>query len=255
MTTSERSPQHEHEVRVRQLIRRLSSVHEPIFVEKLARELLSERPVGLLAELLATLGRMALDERARTVYMGVVRLCLTEGEVPREVREEVYSMLAARGEGAYVRFLLPVPPVRTAGESDLPYDSFLDDMPLGMRKWKARCHDRNTLLRLSRDGNPSVIANLLNNPLVVEEDVVAWASRRPATREIQLMIARHRKWSLRPRVQEALARNTYTPTHVAVGFLPLFTRGLLKKIGEDGSLHEIVRDAAKDVLELRTGRR
>lgn len=245
------STRREHEVRVKQLIKKLSSVSDPVLVEGLARELLSERPVGLLAELLATLGRFAQDERARMVYMGVVRLALAPQAVPQAVKEEVYSALARRGEGALVRYLLPISAARSGSGGEEVHDPVLEDMPLGMRKWKARSYDRDLLLRLSRDEDPSVIAILLNNPQVVEENVVRWASRRPCSAAVLLLVARHRKWSLRPKVQETLARNPYTPTHVAAAFMPLFTRKLLKLIAGDNALHDVVKAAAAEVLEIR----
>jgi len=239
--------------RIDDVLRRLTVVSQPILVEGLARELLAERPVEFLAELLACLGRRTSEERSRVVYSTVLRLALDQDGIPSSVREELYSTMAVRGQEALVRFLLPVVPRRKAGPGELPHDPQLDDMPLGTRKWKARMHDRELLLRLARHGDPSVVAILLDNPRVTEADVIAWVARRPALESNQLLVARHRIWSSRPRIQEALARNPYTPTHLAAALLPLLPRPLLREIAMDGSLHVLVREAAREVDRLRGG--
>ena len=133
----------------------------------------------------------------------------------------------------------------------MPHDPEVEDMPLGMQKWKARLHNRDLLMRLAKTGDPDVVRILLDNSRVTELDVVTWAARRPVPSAVLLLVARHRRWSLAARVQEALARNPYTPVHVAASFMPLFPAGLLKKIRDDASLHELVRGAAVDVLKLR----
>lgn len=237
--------------RISQLVKRMTAVSDPQILERLAAEVLAERPIELLADLLATLGREALTERYRQLYMAVARLCLDRQEVGGEAREQIYSLLAARGESALVRYLLPLSAVRTAGDSEMPYDAEIDDMPLGVRKWKSRLHNRDLLMRLARTGDPAVIGILLGNPRVTEPDVVNWAARRPASAAALLLIARHRRWALAARVQEALARNPYTPVHVAASFMPLFPAGTLKRIRGDASLHELVREAARDILIMR----
>ncbi len=102
-----------HAVRIAQLVRRLSAVPDPALLERLAREILSERPIALLADFLSELGRNAREERVRQIYTAIVRLCLGGREPPQDVREAIYSTMAERGDGALARFLLPVPAIRT----------------------------------------------------------------------------------------------------------------------------------------------
>jgi hypothetical protein len=241
-----------HVKRVRQLVRRLASVPDPHILECLAREMLSERPIELLAILLSTLGRLSREPEVRPIYMAVVRLCLSERDPPSEVREELYSVVAARGEGALVRFLLPVAPVKSMQQGSKAVDPVIEDMPLGMKKWKARLHDRNLFPRLAKDGDPNVIRILLDNPRVIEDDVLNWAARRPVHKEVLAIIARHPRWALRRKIQEALARNPYTPVHIAASYLPVLPDQLLQLIRQDGSLHRLVKEAAGEILHLRT---
>lgn len=238
--------------RIDDTLRKLTVVSQPILVEGLARELLRERPVEFLAELISSLGRRATEERARIVYMGVFRLALQPESIPDQVRQDIYSVLAGRGEGALVRHFLPVAAARSSSEVLGPHDPALEDMTLGMRKWKARLHDREFLLRLGRQYDPAVLAVLLDNPLLTEADVVTWTARRPGHAGCLTLIASHRKWSVRPQIQAALARNPYTPTHIAAALMPLFTRATLREIADDGTLHPLVRAAANEVLVLRS---
>ncbi len=124
-------------------------------------------------------------------------------------------------------------------------------MPLGMNKWKARLHDRHLLLRLGREGDPLVLRILLDNPRILGEDVVQWAARRPTPQECIMLIARHRRWALRPKVQEAVTRNPYSPVHVAASYMPVLNSRLLRDIEQDGSLHPLVREAAAENLRVR----
>ena len=241
-----------YEQRISQLLRKLTVTSDPLIVERLAAEMLSERPSELLAEFISALGRKSQDERARIVYTGAVRLGLGGQQLPQRVREEVYSLLAARGEAALVRFLLPVTPSRPNGESEGMRDPVVDEMTLGMKKWKARSLDRDLLARLSRVGDPAVIRIWLDNPRLLEADVVSLAARRPASAKVLLMVGMHRKWSLRPAVQEALARNPYSPVHLAAAYLPFLPGRILRLVRGDASLHSVVRESARDILGLRT---
>ncbi len=240
-----------HAQRIQQLLRQLSAIPDANVLERIAHEVLSERPVALLADFLCTLGRLARDEKVRVIYTAIVRLCIGGNEPGDDIREELYSAVSELGQGAYVRFLLPLPPARSHFDGDSPYDPVLEDMSLGMKKWRARLQDRHLLSRLAREGDVRVMAILLDNPRVVEEDVVTWAARRPMRADALLAVAAHRRWSLRPKIQEAVARNPYSPAHVAASYMPVFSSKLLRMIENDASLHELVREAASENQSLR----
>ena len=243
-----------HALRIKQLLRNLAAVPDPHVLERLAHEVLSQRPVELLADFLCTLGREAREEKVRAIYTAIVRLCIAGLEPDDETRAALYSAVSAQGRGAYVRYLLPLPPERTHHDSEVAHDPVLEDMPLGTKKWRARLQDRHILSRLAREGDVRVMAILLDNPRVIEDDVVTWAARRPLRSEALLAVARHRRWSLRPRVQEAVARNPYTPSHIAASYMPVLPSKLLRLIQQDASLHELVREAAAENLSLREER-
>lgn len=238
------------DARVEQILKKLTVVADPQLVDSLSREFLAERPAEVLAEMIRSLAFRMENDRMRVVYQGVFRLSLSGGDVSQRVREEVYNILAAKDESHWARFLLPVAPVRTGHANQMP-DVLLEDMTLGMKKWKARLHDRSMLLALGKADDPVVMSILLDNPKLVELDVVTFAARRPVKPEVLFVIAAHRKWGVRRAVQEAVTRNPYAPVHVAAGFLPLLDAGLLRKVATDAGLHPLVRQSAERIVDAR----
>ncbi|MFO0617321.1 MAG: hypothetical protein U0414_32295 [Polyangiaceae bacterium] len=133
------------------------------------------------------------------------------------------------------------------GTIDLPGRT----LTLGERKSLARGHDRDQLDRLLRDPHPLVIKNLLSNPRITEEDVIRLAAKRPTYPDVQAEIGRSERWSIRPRVRLALAKNPYTPVPLSVPLLPLLLRQELAEIAHATELPGVVRAAAMDLLDRR----
>jgi hypothetical protein len=124
-------------------------------------------------------------------------------------------------------------------------------LTLGERKALARSRDRFMLDRLLRDPHPAVIRNVLSNARITEDDVVRLAARRPAFPDVQIEIARHVRWSIRPRVRLALVQNPFTPPGVSVPLLSLLVRPELDQVLSASDVPAIVRGAARDLLERR----
>lgn len=124
-------------------------------------------------------------------------------------------------------------------------------LTLGERKTLARSRDRFLLDRLLRDPHPAVIRNVLANARITEDDVVRLAARRPTFPDVQAEIARHVRWSIRPRVRLALVQNPFTPPSIAVPLLSLLVRPELDQVLGATDIPAIVRGAALDLLERR----
>lgn len=129
------------------------------------------------------------------------------------------------------------------------------DLPLGVRRSAARTSDRHTLDRLVHDRDHRVISLLLNNPRIIERDVVRIAAMRPQRPEVLVEVARHRKWSSRYPVRKALACNPYTPAPVARRLMPTLLRQDLRFAVESGAMGPEVREEARRVLRRRPGER
>jgi hypothetical protein len=112
-------------------------------------------------------------------------------------------------------------------------------MSLGARKSAARTRDRAVLTHLIHDPNLQVVEVLLDNPYLVETDVLVMASRRPAQEAALRLIANHVRWSLPRRIRLAVALNPHAP-------LPLACRICLDL--RDSDLKEITRNAASPAL-------
>jgi hypothetical protein len=122
-------------------------------------------------------------------------------------------------------------------------------LSLGERKSLARRRDRNLLARALRDPHPDVIAVLLDNPALVEADVVRLCARRPNTAEILGRVFSHRRWILRPGVRRTLALNPYTPEALALQLLPHLSAADLRDIAASLQLPEAVRRASRLAAE------
>jgi hypothetical protein len=176
-------------------------------------ELLDSLDDGSLLGLLLRLDTRARLGDAACRWM-TTELALTPAvlmELPYERLIELYG--AARDSGILElseRFLGGVAGLEQSREGN-PYL----ELSAGERTAKARHGDRFTVDRLLHDRDVRVIAALLENPLLLERDVVRVAAMRPTNQAILETIAGHRRWGQCYRVRVALAGNPYTPPVLA----------------------------------------
>ena len=147
--------------------------------------------------------------------------------------------------------LLRAPALLRPGKNEVLLDLTLRDVPLGRRKSLARSHDRDVLSRLVMDPAIDVVEILLDNPMLVEVDVVRVVARRPNLPDLLSLVAAHPKWSLRILVQEAIVNNPYSATSLSAAFVPFLNRTQLLEIESDGRLHRAVREVAGVVRSWR----
>lgn len=217
------------------------------------------------ATLLATLHR--LEQRALDAD-GDARWALAElalapgvlGELPYERLVELYGIARKAGLGRVAaRFLGHVSP----GE-DEPVQRRLDedgapmaappvenrhfDAAPGLRIAAARGRDRQVLDRLMHDRDLRVVTALLDNPRIVERDVVRIAAMRPTTADILQAIAAHPRWASRAQVRRALVFNPATPFPLARQLLPAMLRQDLDFLAGSPMLAEPLRHEARLLL-------
>jgi hypothetical protein len=126
------------------------------------------------------------------------------------------------------------------------------DLPLGVRRAAARAHDRFRLDRLLHDRDWRVIGVLLDNPRIIERDVVRIAALRPTTAEVLQVVARHPRWSSRPAVRKALCCNPHTPLVIARRLLPTLLVQDLRHVMESGALVSALAPEARALLRMRS---
>lgn len=119
---------------------------------------------------------------------------------------------------------------------------------VGERCTSARGRSRNKLDRLLHDRDHRVIAILLDNPLLREQDVVKIAAMRPTRPEVLELLARHRRWASRYAVRKAIACNPHTPPPISRRLVPTLLKQDLKALIGAGSIPEEVRQQARALL-------
>ncbi len=122
-------------------------------------------------------------------------------------------------------------------------------LALGERKSIARSRDKTLLSRVLRDPHPDVIRILLDNPAIVEADVVRLAALRPVPPEVLVEVFRHARWVIHYRVRNALARNPYTPEDVTVQLVPHLTPSDRRELARAPHASERLQSACRDESE------
>jgi hypothetical protein len=167
------------------------------------------------------------------------------------LKRSIAAVADARGQYALARFLgASEQKSDTDGEAQEPESE--RDVPdfgrgrplaLGERKALARTHDRMLLARVLRDPSPDVIRILLENPTVIEADVVRLCARRPIRPQVLAEVFQHQRWVLRYRVRLTLALNPFTPEEIALQLLPHLTPADLREVRASSQISQRVRDA------------
>jgi hypothetical protein len=210
------------------------------------------------------LARAQQREEAYNVLLLRVSLALA-APAASPLKRAISQMAELRGQLALARFLGAYAESETDGEVEDTEAGEQEErkgpsrmlgrsgkpLSLGERKSIARRRDRNLLARMLRDSHPDVIRVLLDNPALVEDDVVRLCAQRPVPAEILAVVFRHPRWVLRPRVRLTLALNPHTPEEVALQLLPHLGPADLRAVAQSGQVSETVRAACS---EQRLGR-
>jgi len=166
----------------------------------------------------------------------------------------VYELARACGEDRITQLFLfgDNESARQPGRAFLKKENHhLPDESLGWRKKCARGQNRLKLDRLLFDRNPSVVRLLLDNPRIVERDVVKIAAMRPANPLCLHEVFASRRWLQRYHVKVALACNPYTPVDIALACVPQLMLPRLRYLEGNGKIHPAIREAAREILTAR----
>ena len=154
------------------------------------------------------------DSRARELLQEMALEPSAISQLPYDFIRKAYQICVEHELISVQKLFFADPPRKEDIDEAFTQNQYLD-LPLGVRKQAARTQDRDVIDRLLHDRNWRVIALLLDNPRIVERDVVNIAARRPTRSKILECISQHAKWSGRYRVRKALACNPYTPYPLA----------------------------------------
>ena len=251
----------EAETAVAELDHKLAHVLETGIRTRLVREaLLSREPDEAHALASGILHRSppargsAVDLLRDALYSVLLARSDAGGEaLPYGFRAELYRSAHEAGDEQVMRLLRSASPMERADDAALRLPREVEDIPLGRRRTLAKEADKNLLDLLALDCDPTVIANLLRNPKITEEDVVRLAARRPVATASLLAVYECPRWSRNPRVRVALARNPYAPVDVAIQALGTIPLADLREMRRDPDLHPDTRHQVEDELARRNG--
>jgi hypothetical protein len=129
-------------------------------------------------------------------------------------------------------------------------------MALGEKIALARRAHRAIFQVLMADGNGQVLSALLDNPRLVENDVLVMLNTAEPPPEFFAALAGHHKWGPYLRVRRALVECPNTPLPVALSVLVQLSAVDLRRAVDRPDLPEGVRNAARALLEREAqGRR
>jgi len=223
------------------------------------RELRARKAAAILGEMPAPLAVAALSSLLRATArhseaVEAVQRAL-HGQLTGALADELRAAAASSGEQDVLALLSSSPPSRAFDSGDPGYvDREMASHTLGHRKQLARGHDRDLLMRLAHDQDPSVVRQLLENPRITEREVLIAASRRPTHTAVLEEVFRSRRWSSSRRVRKALALNPYSPPALASAVLSLLTGPDLREVLRDENVRPEVRARALRLLSRRSGK-
>ncbi len=169
----------------------------------------------------------------------------------------MYMAAHDAGREAVVALFRNIPPHRALAEGQKLPELKLpqrEEVTLGERRALATGPERQLLKRLLMDPDPLVIRKLLDNPRLRVEDVNVVVTRRPTVPQILWEVATHPRWFPNDRVREALVRNPYGQTGMALTLMPSLGIRVLRRIAHSGDLHDEVQKSADRLVRLREER-
>lgn len=113
-----------------------------------------------------------------------------------------------------------------------------------------RCH-RALIRPLIQESEAQVLEALLDNPRLVENDLLVVLNTAAPPTPFFASLARHRRWGPRSRIRRALVENRGTPLPVALSLLVQLRPSDLDAVASRRDVPERVRDAAWALVERR----
>jgi hypothetical protein len=224
------------------MVRRLRSYSDDVMRRALLRDCLKALHDE---DILALLGYLICQTDAfdsRRVYLDLLRELVASDPWDADRMAQVEKYPAIRSRRPVLAFLAIDHDARRMGGGKFGAWA-MDDVPLGVRKSRARSTDLDTLAILTGDPDFSVINILLDNPKLTEILVLRIAAKRPQKAEIFRELLESR-FIFSEVVQSAVVNNPYCPTRIAVALVPLLSRMHRVETSLAGSLDRPVCEAA-----------
>jgi len=184
------------------------------------------------------------DSAAQAAMLSLVHLRRYEEELGYDCLATIYAHADDRGYADVKQLLHTGVAKRTLPRDGSPENEFLE-RTLGERKGLAMSTNRDIMDRLMRDRHPEVIRILLQNPRLIERDVVRIAAMRPAEARVLETIVESHKWIARYAVKKAIVCNPYTPTNISSSLIGFLLVSDMRTVADMATLADGLRDAAR----------
>jgi hypothetical protein len=125
----------------------------------------------------------------------------------------------------------------------------LAELTLGEKTSLARTAPRPAIAFLRFEKEVGVARALLQNPHLVEDDLLLIINNETTPGDILGAIGNSRKWAARYSIRLALVRNPNTPLATSLAFLSKLKKGDLKVLANSSDGSELVRRAADRILK------
>lgn len=231
------------------LVRGLVALPDARMREAVLLDFVQRTPLGEVAPVLDEIRRRGGDSGPPfSVALLALAQLLDNDRLAYAQLAELYRVAKERELEGLARLLLSGLPAQRRAAADSGPER---ELTLGHRKTLARSGRGEALAQLLRRPEPEVMPHLLQNPRVIERDVVRLAARRPTDPALQRAIIRSPRWGARHAVKRALVLNPYTPTELALRLLGFLGAGDLRLVAGTPTLAEVLRAAAAQLLEER----
>jgi hypothetical protein len=124
----------------------------------------------------------------------------------------------------------------------------IPDLTLGEKKTLARTAPRALIPVIKQERDHEVFSALLQNPKLVEEDLVQLINLELTPAPILRIIGNERRWSCRYTIRLALVRNPRTPLPISLGLVSKLQKPDLRLIAASTAGAELVRRAAGRIV-------
>ena len=163
---------------------------------------------------------------------------LSAGErLPYETRRAIFEAADACGLEACKELLLTIDDIEDERAArPRPLVPGTRPLTLGERKALARSWRRDVIERLVTDPHADVVALLLGNPHVTEDDILRIATARRSSAAVLNLVLQSRRFATSPRVRRALVRNPKLPVASALRLVGLLNRAEIEDIAQDHRL-------------------
>lgn len=223
--------------------------------DKVQEALIIEKITGAGSEYSAKFLRYLWQETLKKrkdhseIYMSFIQSIHRNNLINTEEFQEIKEY-ALRNDIQEIAYIFEDLPPQLSIEDDLgTVDNLgMEDLPLGVKKSFAKKIDKRTINKLLHEQDPSVIEILLQNPSIVEHDVLKIVTKRPTSHRVIKQVFLQRKWIARYTIKRAIVLNPYSPPCISIALLPFLQRLHLEEVAEDRSLHEVVRLISRNAL-------